>query len=267
MPYDASGHGRYTQLAGEQPRRIERRTRAAPLIGSLRPVTIDDSPHLLEASYRLRYQVYCLERHFLEAEDYPNQSERDAFDPVSTHVGVVDAGGTLVATARIVPSSSAGLPLLLHCALPAHQAVLGATGNMVVELSRVCISRRFSRRRQDVFYAGPDASAPDGHALPSRDRRDHRDDVFTLLVTALYQATKRMGATHWVIAIEKSLLRRVARYGLPFRLAGPDVDYWGIVAPHIMVVAELDQLILARRFPLLDDFLEGLEPALRPEMR
>ena len=53
--------------------------------------TIDAAPHLLEQSYRLRYQVYCLERKFLRAEDYPEGLEHDEFDRHSIHVGAVDA--------------------------------------------------------------------------------------------------------------------------------------------------------------------------------
>ena len=43
---------------------------------------IDDAPLLLEQSYRLRYRVYCLQRHFLRAEDYPLGLEHDRFDRV-----------------------------------------------------------------------------------------------------------------------------------------------------------------------------------------
>ena len=105
-----------------------------------------------------------------------------------------------------------------------------------------------------------------GRADPRDDRRDDRDDLFTTLVKAIYQATKRLGATHWIIAIEKSLRRRIARYGLPFQLAGPEVDYYGLVAPYIMSLAELDQVILGRQFSSLDDFSVGLEPALWPSL-
>jgi N-acyl amino acid synthase of PEP-CTERM/exosortase system len=64
--------------------------------------SIDDSPVLLEQSYRLRYQVYCRERHFLPVDDYPNGLESDRFDKHSVHVGVIDAWGELAATARVV---------------------------------------------------------------------------------------------------------------------------------------------------------------------
>ena len=49
--------------------------------------TIDGQRALLEQSYRLRYQVYCLERKFLRAEDYPNGLEIDVFDRHAAHIG------------------------------------------------------------------------------------------------------------------------------------------------------------------------------------
>jgi N-acyl amino acid synthase of PEP-CTERM/exosortase system len=228
---------------------------------AFRPVTIDDSPHLLEKSQRLRYQVYCVERRFLNAEDYPNQLEFDQFDRDSVHVGVLDAESELVGTARIVKPNNAGLPFLLHCTLFSHETTFAELGNTVVEISRVCINRRYTRRRSDGFSDAPGQES-DEHAIPGHDRRREHDDVFVTLVKALYHATKRMGATHWIVAIEKPLRRRIARYGLPFQLAGPEVDYYGCVAPYIMSLAELDQVIHGHQFASLDSFPVGLEPAL-----
>ena len=226
---------------------------------TFKPVTIDDSPHLLEKSHRLRYQAYCVEKQFLAAEDYPDQLECDAFDRDSVHVGVLDADDEHIGTARIVKPNSAGLPFRHHCTLFPLETTFAQPGNTVVEISRVCIDRRYTRRRADVFSDVPDPIPLDDHAIPSHDRRRERDDVFVTLVKALYHATKRMGATHWIVAIEKSLRRRIARYGLPFQLAGPDVEYYGCVAPYIMSMAELDRVIHGRQFASLDSFPIGLE--------
>lgn len=123
----------------------------------------------------------------------------------------------------------------------------------------MCINRQYTRRRGDVFSDAPEAAESDEHAFPAHDRRQERDDVFATLVKSIYHATKRMGATHWIIAIEKSLRRRIAHYGLPFQLAGPEVDYYGLVAPYIMSLADLDEVIHGGRFTSLDDFPIGLE--------
>ena len=70
--------------------------------GRFRAVTLDDSSSLLHQSYQLRYQVYCLERGFLDANDYPNHLEIDDDDRDAVHVGVVDPEGDLAGTARLM---------------------------------------------------------------------------------------------------------------------------------------------------------------------
>src|SRR5262245_46458581 len=80
-------------------------------------LVIDDDPYLLEQSYCLRYQVFCLERGFLPAENYPDQREVDKFDAHSIHIGVLDMEGRLVGTVRLVEPSLYGFPLFHHCSL------------------------------------------------------------------------------------------------------------------------------------------------------
>jgi N-acyl amino acid synthase of PEP-CTERM/exosortase system len=226
--------------------------------------TIDDDPRLLESSYRLRYQVYCLERKFLPADNYPHQLEIDEFDDRSMHVGAVDIRGELAGTIRGVRTSEAGFPLLRHCTISPQETALFESGHALVELSRLCVSRRYNRRAVDGFCgAGADGAAsapPEG----SGERRDGRGELFLSVMKAMYQATKRIGATHWIAAFEKSLHRMFTYHGFPFRQIGPESDYAGPVAPHAMDLREFDTVILNHRFPVLDEFIVGLEPEFRP---
>jgi N-acyl amino acid synthase of PEP-CTERM/exosortase system len=89
-------------------------------------------------------------------------------------------------------------------------------------------------------------------------------DVSLAVLTALYQASKRMHATHWLMAIERSLERVVRRYGLPFRYVGPEADYFGPVAPCVIDLAELDAVILTGRFPALNQLSVDLPPPCDP---
>jgi N-acyl amino acid synthase of PEP-CTERM/exosortase system len=220
-----------------------------------RPVALDDSTQLLDMSYRLRYQSFCLERLFFSKDHYPAQLEYDAFDQTSVHVGVLNACDELVGTARVVKPSSAGLPLLRHCTLFPHETVLTDPSNTVVELSRVCLERRSNRR------PGGDAAAPTRDRASACGRspvqgygHESTTDPLASLIKGMYEATKRMHGTHWIIAIEKALRRRIMRYGLPFRPAGPEADYYGPVAPYVMSLTELDEIIRSRAYPVLDDF-------------
>ena len=100
--------------------------------------------------------------------------------------------------------------------------------------------------------------------FPVSEPRSRRSDVFATLVKAIYQAAKRLGATRWIVATERSLQRRVLPYGLPFERAGPDHDYLGPIAPYTMSLAAFDAVILSGTIPALDDVLDGLAPEFRP---
>jgi N-acyl amino acid synthase of PEP-CTERM/exosortase system len=231
-----------------------------------RAVTLDGSPVMLEKSYRLRYQVYCIERGFLPAENYPNGLEIDEFDCDSAHVGVVDPDGELAGTARVVPAGPLGLPLFSHCTIFPHVSTLDDVGNLVVEVSRVSVSRHYSRRRDDPpFNAGVgDVENAVEAAVRSRQRRQHRAEPFITLLRAIVCAAKRLGATHLIGATDVALHRWLVHYGFPYRLAGPEVDYYGFIAPYIMSFADLDEVILSRQFAALDNFPIGANPRLWP---
>ena len=201
--------------------------------GGFQPVMIDDSPRLLEESYQLRYQVYCLERQFLRAEDHQNQQEADEFDRDSIHLGVVDANGCLAATARIITAGLAGLPLLRHCTL-FPQVTVDELANTVVEVSRVAISRNYSRRRRASSLGPPaiaDCDAP-ASVPPGAERRRRRGEPFVTLLHAIIHGARHLGATHLIGATDAALHRWLVHYGFPYRVVGPEVDYYGLVAPH-----------------------------------
>ncbi len=222
-------------------------------------LVLDDAPQLLRESHSLRYQVYCLERRFLPTGHYPGGLEIDRFDTSSVHVGVVNTSGEVVATARLVEPTEAGLPFLERCSLFSHETPLHSPGRRVVEVSRLAVSRKYNRRAGDGFYSLQGRAA----RRDGPERRGGGEIVMTLY-KALYQVSKRRGFTHWLAATEKSLQRLVARYGFPFRAVGPETDYYGCVSPYLMDLREFDAVILSGRVPLLNGFLDGLEPGFRP---
>ena len=201
---------------------------------------IDDDPRLMDASHRLRYQVYCVERGFLNPGDYPDGCERDEFDRHSLHLGVIDDQGMLLATARLVKVNMAGLPLFRHCRIYPRESELYQETNRVAEISRLCVSKEL--RKRHIGGAS----------------------VAITLYRAIYQASKRNGFTHWLVATEPSLQRLLASLQVPFREVGPQADYYGPVAPYLVDLSKWDQTILSRSLPALHSFLDGLEPQYRP---
>jgi N-acyl-L-homoserine lactone synthetase len=167
---------------------------------------IDDNPPLLEQSYRLRYQVYCVERGFLDPAAYPDGREIDEFDDHSVHLAVMDAEGAMIGTARLIKPNPHGFPMFRHCAffpevMPSHF--------MPVEVSRLAISRHYMRRRRVTE--------------PLRE-----------LVNAMVVGARLVGANHLIAASEASLARRLVHLGFPYRISGPVADYYGPVSACLM---------------------------------
>lgn len=202
-------------------------------------VCIDDDPERLAETYRLRYQTYCVEQAFLGASDYPDGLETDDFDLFSRHFATVDNDGRTVATIRLVLPSVLGLPLFRHCTLFPGETAIYDPRSAVVEISRLSVSRPY---RPSAFGSGA---------------------LFNLY-KAVYHDAKRRGMTHWAIATEASLHRTLTAAGFPFRRIGPDIDYWGPVAPYLLDLSELDRILVAGTAPRLDGFLDGLDPPYRP---
>jgi N-acyl amino acid synthase of PEP-CTERM/exosortase system len=221
------------------------RVRHASRIGTLESRVIDGSSHLLEESYRLRYQVYCVERAFLSASDYPAPFETDRFDEHSVHVGAIDSRGRLAGTARLILPYADRLPTLDYSPFPLLARPLWGDGGRWVEASRLSVSRSYGGA---VRHAG---------RTPHRAAEVERGPVFLAVLKALYQASKGIDATHWIVSIEPSLQRLLTRAGFPFRQAGPAFDYLGVVAPYSLDLSELEHVIATGRYPALADFVAG----------
>jgi N-acyl amino acid synthase of PEP-CTERM/exosortase system len=219
---------------------------------------LDDDPALLAESYRLRYRVYCVEREFLRAADYPDGLETDEFDRYAEHLGTFDSAGRMVGTVRLVFPSMLGLPLFRHCSVFPDETALYDPRNSVVEVSRLSVSRQYRPKR----YWGHQGGQPTFHD----DAHTHNDTVVFSLYRELYQVSKRAGLTHWIVATEASLQRAVADYGFPFRLIGPEIDYFGPVAPYLMDLSDFDRVILSRTRPKLEGFPDGLEEPNKPRL-
>ena len=212
---------------------------------------IDHVPALLDDSYRLRHQVYCNERQFLAAADYPDGLERDERDPSSVHVGAIDDFGTLAGTARLILPLQNRLPTLDHCSFPATGG--GPLWNAKarwVEVSRLSVSRAY----------GAAVSAADGTMQAGR---NHRGSVILAVLMGLYHASRRLEATHWLVSMEPSLQRLLVRAGFPSRQVGPKFDYLGSVAAYSMDLREFEEVAASGRYPALADFLTGFPPPSR----
>jgi N-acyl amino acid synthase of PEP-CTERM/exosortase system len=208
---------------------------------------IANTPQLLRESYRLRYQVYCVEHSFLDPAENPGGLERDRYDEHSVHTLLRHRkSGTTVGTMRLVlhkPGSPKGsLPFHAVCQDPRvnNPDFLPAEGT--AEFSRLAVSKMVRRRVQDGTYG----QAYDLEELGGEYRRHLPHITFGLMTMTLQEGIKH-GIEYVCAVMEPALLRLLARFGIHFEPIGPLVDYHGWRQPCYAQVRSLMERIERER--------------------
>ena len=205
--------------------------------------------------FALRYQVYCLERFFLPAENYPTGIEQDEYDACSTHIAAYSLTGFLVGSLRLVtPLNGDRFPFEEHCT-ELFTDREHPPRDQCAEISRLVISKLYRRRTNDTIYGVSSQlveECPDGRSINDR-RKEKRDDserrklqpeILLGLLKHVYLHSKQLGISHWYMAVEKPLVRLLQRL-LFFSLEpiGEQADYYGPVIPCILSVAYFEEAL------------------------
>lgn len=197
----------------------------------------------VEEAFRLRYQVYCLDRGFEEATACPDGMERDRYDAYAHHSLLYERGSRrALGTVRLVqpaatPNWITKLPLAEYADIDSIEELMRLPGGRTAEVSRFAISRtaRQCLSRTDAGTAGP-LNGSDGLAW----RQKLLPYMSLGLIRGLVRLSQEHGITHWCLAAEPSLLRRLRSFGLHFKDAGPLVEHRGL---RQICYAELDGLL------------------------
>jgi N-acyl amino acid synthase of PEP-CTERM/exosortase system len=222
--------------------------------------SLDNSPGLLSKSFELRFSSYCEGQEFLNASDYPDRKEFDEFDKNSLHIGVIHGQTDIMtATARIVVTEASklesSLPMYSHCTIDKkYQDFLSEVGH-VGEISRFVMSREAIDH-----ISGLDGGAKRGTAAAeAASKFQHSLPAILTLYKSIYQSCRLNGIPVLVAAMEQSLRRLVSRFSFPFHQIGPEVDYFGPVAPFLLDLDELDDVLFDEAPWLLTEFYRGLD--------
>jgi len=171
------------------------------------PARVHGLDAALHAMQRLRYQVYCLEQHFVDAARCTEGRESDEYDLHAIHFAAATERGEVVATLRLVLASPLGFPLerhapgLLDGRPPGERSRTG-------EVSRLIIAPRYRTAtiREPLILFG--------------------------LFRHLYEEAWRLGLDYLVAAMEGKLARLLRRLGFPFVPLGDPISYYGEVTPY-----------------------------------
>jgi N-acyl amino acid synthase of PEP-CTERM/exosortase system len=201
------------------------------------------SAELLDEVFRLRFQVYCLERGFENATEYPDGRERDDDDRRSAHFLVLyrptrTAEEMAVGTVRLIlPRAGADLPVFKMLAEQERRKVglpLGSTA----EVSRFAVPRAFRRRLEEDF-----GNSLDNASAASNATRRVLNLLNFWLIRAVVMMTASEGVTHIVAMMEPALLRLLRPLGIEFHPMGRIVEHHGLRQPGWAAMAKVTDRI------------------------
>lgn len=177
----------------------------------------------LSEVFRLRYQVYCLERGYESPEDHPCGLEHDEYDQYSIHF-IAKVCDVPVGTVRLITPNPLDLPVERYCRVDAHSICHGSS--KIAEISRLAVSSEAVRQ----------CSISKGY-------------VTSRLIKELFQANRlfNLDINYVFVVMSQALERRMQRCGIGFIKAGEPVEYHGIRTPYYAVTGELMQRLSKNR--------------------
>jgi len=216
----------------------------------------------MQRAFELRYQVYCLERNFLSAEDYPGGAESDEYDANAAHFYAFNINRELVGYVRLVrPDSELPLPIQKHCTLSRDQATLPAAGHSA-EVSRLMVRSEYRRNRGDRLSG---VTAEQNSGAFAGDKRHEAPQILLNLYRQMYVYSRNHGIRYWYAAMERPLARSLLHLKFAFRCVGPETNYYGPVAPYLADLRELEVQV-GEHNPALLAWMQKSERLLRRDV-
>lgn len=225
-------------------------------------VLLCDTPESQEWHYRLRYDVYCIDRQYESAAAFPDKLERDNHDAESVHFLVRNRlNGQFVASMRLVVGRPTELPFWHHCQVD-NPDVLSSLGK-VAEISRLSIipAYRHWRVRGGDLSRKSDSqrNSEMGSVVELGERRFPH--ILIGLLRAGYHYSFANGIEHW-FALQSDTFSHIL-YGLGFSMesAGPEQDYRGMRRPYLSDLSKFLSDVETKSPRTLDFFLR--QPAYK----
>jgi len=178
-----------------------------------------ESPEQIRAAQRLRYEVFCVEKGWIEESECTAGVEADEFDESAVHFLVMDNDGeTLLGTSRLILGGCQRLPAAEFIDLEA----LGLDVSTVVEVSRMA-SRKVSRSQSL--------------------------SVFLAMTQVMWEWSMAHGKKAWVSVADVPVFALMKRVGMPIIAEGERVGYLGsLCVPSCVDMLGTGSVLASRGF-------------------
>ena len=213
---------------------------------------------IIEAIYRLRYQVYVNEWGFESAEDHPSGLEKDCYDRHSRYFYARHGSeNNIIGTARIILPSNRPLPIQEH--FDVDDYFTNTCDRRIGEISRLAISKDFRRRAIDRVIFNKDNAGIDGFVHNQEtlsnivtERRKCEHDLIRGIYLLIYRDSIKLGLTHWCAVMAKGLYVVLGRWGIRFEKIGHEKNYHGLRAPYMISIKSLEESLKKKNPELLE---------------
>jgi N-acyl-L-homoserine lactone synthetase len=165
----------------------------------------------LESCYRMRYQVYCKEKHWLPSNNFSNGLETDEYDEKAINIIAYNEDFKPVGTMRILQQKDYGiLPFNNHPGFKGKQLELS---NMA-ELSRFIVTAE-----KDRYY------------------------ILKGIIRMIYQTSRKLGIGYWVFVSEPGLIRFLERFSFYFDpICNPSKYYGGFTLAALCDIGKTESI-------------------------
>lgn len=197
-------------------------------------VILADTETARRIHYQIRYHIYCLQAGYENPAFFPEEEEKDAWDPYSAHF-LVRSRETRewVGAMRLILPGSPSLPIEQRTTLVPPYAV-PQEGR--AELSRLCLVG------QDPMPIGTDAAGQCVAFRSAMKQRRRTGEVLLALMCGAVAYSRDHGIHHWYFLTTQSLSRIVSKL-TPLNMTQVGDPCWhrGERYPYITSVAEAAQ--------------------------
>lgn len=234
--------------SGQQPQE-----NVSAIFNSVFHVELATSPKVINEVFEVRYQVYCVDRHFEDPSCFLDKREHDDYDERSVHALIRHKKtGDSVATVRLVMAGDNpeqnDFPMeqcVKHMSSAAQIAIANAPRNEIAEISRMAVSREFRRRlNEEQTVSGISETA---YYCDSANGKRAMPYISLGLFAAILQMSVKHGITHWMAVMEPAQLRLLKRCGVEFDHVGPILEYHGRRRPAFTNAKTMLERIKRRR--------------------
>lgn len=208
-----------------------------------------DTDELVKETFRLRYQVYCIENEFENPSKTSHQLETDEFDSNSVHsiIKYNKAGQSIGSVRMILPNKNdhtRSFPIQKLCNNSIFTDRKLFSVYRPIEISRFCLSKTLRVMVNPCKHSCVQLASSRAPFSPSL--LNHYGPILGL-IRGLIQMSSEYQVTHWFAIMEPALIRLLAKLGIYFKPTGSLINYHGMRQPCYIEFSELLQRVYSEQ--------------------